>query len=126
LTRQMTVIPEILLIVVEFPITIALVWAALCWYATGGIISCVFYLILWPLVLLGALLFYLFAHSRYMAGSSKLESKYKDWIEIEDPELKVWEGKKLPIREAYEWYFLGKINFRKPLLEVFLHRFNLF
>jgi hypothetical protein len=30
------------------------------------------------------------------------------------------------MREAYEWYFLDKIDFTKPLLEVFLNRYNLF
>ena len=30
------------------------------------------------------------------------------------------------MREAYEWYIRGKIDFTKPLLEVFLHRYALF
>jgi len=30
------------------------------------------------------------------------------------------------MREAYEWYFRGQIDFNKPLLEVFLHRYQLF
>jgi hypothetical protein len=123
---MVTVIPEILLIVVEFPITIALTWVALCWNMTGGYFSFLFFLILWPVVLLCSLLAYLFLHSRYVSGSATLPSTHKGWIEFVDPALKVWEGKKLPIREAYEWYFQGKINFTKPLLEVFLHRFNLF
>ena len=72
------------------------------------------------------LLAYLFIGSQTAAGETRLDDKYKDWIKINDPALEHWKGKKLPMREAYEWYFLDKIEFTKPVLEVFLHRYHLF
>ena len=55
-----------------------------------------------------------------------MKFRYEGWIVIIDPKLKSWEGKKISIREAYEWYFRGQIDFTRPTLEVFHHRFELF
>eukprot|EP00493_Phyllostaurus_siculus_P007433 UN07514 len=30
------------------------------------------------------------------------------------------------MRSAYEWYFRGRINFKRPTLEIFMNRYNLF
>ena len=73
-----------------------------------------------------SLLVYLFVGSHRAAGETRLSAEYADWIVIKDPALQHWKGKKLPMREAYEWYFLDKIEFSKPTLEVFLHRYHLF
>lgn len=73
-----------------------------------------------------SLLAYLFISSERAAGETRLSAEYADWIVIKDPALQSWRGKKLPMREAYEWYFLDKIEFSKPTLEVFVHRYHLF
>ena len=41
--------------------------------------------------------------------------RYQDWIVINDPKLRCWFGKKIPMREAYEWYFQGRIDFTRPV-----------
>lgn len=118
---------EFILIVFEHPVSAAFIWFALCAWsypsdylklfamffgvAIGAVISLVSYLIL---------------SSRLADVKTDLDEKYKDWIEIVDPRLKQWEGKKIPIRNAYEWYFRGRINFTRPTLEVFLHRYEVF
>jgi len=122
-----TIIPELILLIMEFPFGLLSGWFILC--------SLIFWndwtnlLILFsitPLSLVVILLFYFFIGSRLQDFETKLKSEYKDWIVINDPKLKSWKGKKISIREAYEWYFRGQIDFTRPTLEVFLHRFELF
>jgi len=79
-----------------------------------------------PIFLIITLLGYFFFGSRIQDYETKLNTKYKGWIKINDPKLNQWMGQKMPIREAYEWYFRGQIDFTRPVLEVFLHRFELF
>jgi len=122
-----TIIPELILFIMEFPFGFLSGWFIFC--------SLVFWndwahlLILFtvtPLSLVITLLLYFFIGSRLQDFETKLKSEYEGWIVINDPKLKNWEGKKIPMREAYEWYFRGQIDFTHPTLEVFLHRFELF
>lgn len=119
-------IVELLFNIIEFPIWSAAIWATICWYSTAGVFSFIFYFIGSVLLGITALMGYLFLGSRLAAGDATIEPAYADWIKINDPALQAWKGKKLPMREAYEWYFVDKIEFTKPLLEVFTHRFHLF
>jgi cyclopropane fatty-acyl-phospholipid synthase-like methyltransferase len=64
--------------------------------------------------------------SRWVEKETMLKDDYTSWIVIKDDALMSYRGKMLPMREAYEWYIRGKIEFTKPLLEVFLHRYQLF
>lgn len=123
----MRLLPEILFYIVEFPIATVVSWVLFSWYMASGYIWFVINVVFYPVAALGALLAYLFVGSRLQAGDDALPQPYLDWIKLNDPEIKKeWTGKKLPMREAYEWYFLDKIDFTRPLLEVFLHRFDLF
>ena len=120
-------IVETLLWIVEYPITVGITWAALSFVICRGCLHA-FLLLTFGAPILGiiSLLIYLFVGSRNAAGETRLSPEYRDWIVLKDPALKGWKGKKLPMREAYEWYFLDKIEFSKPTLEVFLHRYHLF
>jgi sphingolipid C9-methyltransferase len=120
-------VEEFLLTLIEYPIYSILVWATICWYSSNGVIGFLLWTLFTPVFLLALLMLYLFAGSRLSAGDNKIEPKYADWIQINDPELKgPWKGKKIPMREAYEWYLLDKIEFTEPLLKIFLHRYDLF
>jgi len=123
----MGLIPELMMIVVEFPIVTVCVWIALNWFITSGYYSFLFYTLTGPVAMIGTLLAYLFFDSRYQDPEAPLAVPYLDWIVLNDEHIKQnWTGKKIPMREAYEWYIRGQIDFTRPLLEVFLHRFDLF
>ena len=122
----MWVVVEIMLHIVEYPIAMLVGWTVLSWYTCNSFLGFLVWTPSVVLILLAALLAYLFGASRWYAGKKELPSTHRDWIEIVAPELQKYAGQKLPMREAYEWYFQGKINFSKPLLEVFLNRYNLF
>lgn len=119
-------IVETLFYIVEYPVGFAMTWGILSYFMTGGVIN---FFLVWlgiPLVGILTLLVYLFVGSWHAAGETRLSPEYADWIKINDEALQGWKGKKLPMREAYEWYFTDKIEFTKPLLDVFLHRYHLF
>ena len=123
----MKIVPEILFIIIEFPIATAVAWTVICWYTCGGIFSFLFWLIFSPVAFILGTIGYLVVGSYMASKETRLKGEYVTWINIHDESLKKdWEGKLLPMREAYEWYIRGKISFNKPLLEVFLHRFSLF
>jgi len=119
-------LPEIILIVLEFPVYTILTWACFCFTIFyGQWLTFISALVLTPVLAYASIILYLFIGSRF-SSETMLEGDYKNWIIIKDPALKSWEGKRMPIREAYEWYFRGKIDFAKPCLEIFLHRHHLF
>jgi cyclopropane fatty-acyl-phospholipid synthase-like methyltransferase len=111
----------------EFPFGFLSGWFILCSLIFWNNWTNLFILFLiTPLSLVITLLLYFFIGSRLQDFETKLKSEYEGWIIINDPKLKNWEGQKISIREAYEWYFRGQIDFTRPVLEVFLHRFELF
>merc|ERR1712025_111482 len=112
----MKMIPEILFIIVEFPIATLIAWTTICWYTCAGIFSFLFWLVFAPVAFIGGTMAYLFVMSRYESGETKLQDEYTSWIIIKDDALNTYRGQKLPMREAYEWYIRGKIDFSKPLL----------
>jgi hypothetical protein len=75
---------------------------------------------------LTAILAYLAIDSNMDGVDKRLNLEHEDWIIIKDKNLEEWAGLKIPMREAYEWYFRDQIDFTKPLLEVFMHRYDLF
>lgn len=113
--------------VLEYPIgsllTLLTLNTAIFW---GSTLSILFWTLLTPIILLSTLVAFLVVGSRFRDSKTYLDDEFKDWIEIVDPELKKYEGQKLHMRAAYEWYFRGRINFTRPLLEVFMNRFKLF
>jgi len=122
-----TIIPELILFIMEFPFGFLSGWFILCSLIFWNNWTNLFILFLiTPLSLVITLLLYFFIGSRLQDFETKLKSEYEGWIIINDPKLKNWEGQKISIREAYEWYFRGQIDFTRPVLEVFLHRFELF
>jgi len=122
-----TIIPEFILFLIEYPLGTILTWLTLSitWFF-GEWLTLLAWFIIIPLACITALVSYLVLGSRLLDSEVSLSEPYKSWIKIKDPELMCWKGKKIPIREAYEWYFLGKINFTKPLLEIFINRKNMF
>jgi hypothetical protein len=83
----MTLVPELLFNIVEYPIYCLTIWTLLAWYGTGSIFT---FIIFWPLVPalgLAAVIGFLFVHARLRAGSSTLNSTYTDWIVLKDPAL---------------------------------------
>ena len=126
--------PELLLILVEFPVTILLMWFCFCLKIKVGFFGFLFNLCMPVFAILGVILF-LFIGSRYANEGTTLDGDYKEWItldldNIKDADMKAkvasWKGSKIPMREAYTWYKLEYLHFNKPLLEVFLHRYHLF
>lgn len=77
-----SVVPEMMLIIVEFPVTTLLAWLFFCIKIKVSMIGFLFNLVFWPVFALGMLIAYLFAGSRYPLESAALEDKYKDWIKI--------------------------------------------
>lgn len=122
-----SMIPEIIFHILEFPATTLMIWFVLCatWFYAQPLTLILAFLLV-PVGLIVSLIIYLITLSRLNDSETKLKKEYQDWIEIVDPALKSWKGKKLPIREGYEWYFKGQINFTRPVLEVCTHRFELF
>lgn len=122
----MTLVPEALLVLVEYPVYITLSWLTFSWFNSSSNLSFALTFLLLPLSII-LVVVRLVIGSYYSASDIKLKSSYADWISFNDPVIeKNWKGKKLNIREAYEWYFRGKIDFGRPLLDVFLHRMELF
>lgn len=121
-----SVVPELLLILVEFPVTIILGWFFCCYMIYHSIIGFLFNFLVIPVLVIGGIILYLYLGSRWEAGSAALVGDYKTWIEITHESINAYKGKKIPIREAYEWYIQDKLHFNKPLLDVFLHRSHLF
>jgi 2-polyprenyl-3-methyl-5-hydroxy-6-metoxy-1,4-benzoquinol methylase len=121
-----SVVPEILFIIVEFPATIIGTWILFSWFASAGFFSFLLTVVMGPVMFIGGTLAYMVIDSYCDGVDPKLNLEHEDWIIIKTDDLKQWNGYKLPMREAYEWYFRGKIEFTKPLLEVFLHRYQLF
>jgi len=122
-----TIIPEIILHIAEFPLGFMFGWFLFCLitFWNDWFNLCLFFAMT-PLSLIITFLAYLFTGSRLQDFETRINSKYQDWIVINDPNLKLWQGKKMPMREAYEWYFQGQIDFTRPVLEIFLYRFCLF
>ena len=81
-----SVIPEMMFIIIEFPVTTLLAWLLFCLKIKVGILGFLFNLVFWPVFFLGGLIAYLFAASRYPLESATLEDKYKDWIKINNTE----------------------------------------
>jgi hypothetical protein len=123
---HMKCIPEILFIIVEFPIATLISWAVVCWYTCSGFFSFLFWLLFTPVAFIGGVLIYMWVQSRRESPETRLTGDYTSWIIIKDENLAVWRGQRLPMREAYEWYIRGQVDFSKPLLEVFMHRYELF
>lgn len=122
-----SVVPELLLILVEFPVTIILGWFFVCYTCLfNSILGFLFYLVGVPVGTIGGIILYLYVACRFPMTSTALEGDYATWVNIESNELDAYKGQKIPIREAYEWYIQNKISFTKPLLEVFLHRYHIF
>lgn len=122
-----SVVPELLLILVEFPVAIGLSWLLFCLSIKTGILSFLFNFLIVPVLIIGGIILYLYIGSRWPLGNTALVGEYIDWIVIDDKAtVGGYEGQKIPIREAYEWYIQEKLHFNKPLLEVFLHRHHLF
>merc|ERR1712166_589786 len=121
-----SVVPEILFIIIEFPATCIGTWTLFSWFASAGFFSFLLTIIMGPVVFIGGVLAYMVIDSYCDGVDPKLNLEHEDWIIIKTDDLKQWNGYKIPMREAYEWYFRGKIEFTKPLLEVFLHRYQLF
>lgn len=120
-------LPELILIILEFPLSTILTWGAICFSVFyGSWLYFITMLIVGPIAAYSSIILYLFIGSRLKDNETTLKGEYKSWIIIKDPSLKSWEGKRIPVREAYEWYFRGKIDFAKPCLEIFLHRHHLF
>merc|ERR1719230_905881 len=111
----------------EYPLGCSLAWFALCcsWFYGSWLNLAVVFLAI-PVSAVVAFIVNLFIGSRVADNKTDITPGYEEWIVIKDESLKSWTGKRIPIREAYEWYFLGKIDFTRPLLEVFVHRKNLF
>ena len=122
-----SVVPELLLILVEFPLTIILGWFFVCYTCLfNSFLGFLFYLFGVPVGTIGGIILYLYVACRFPMTSTALEGDYATWVNIESNELDAYKGQKIPIREAYEWYIQNKISFNKPLLEVFLHRYQIF
>jgi len=121
-----SVVPELLLILVEFPVTIFLTWFFCCYMIYHSFLGFLFNLMFYPILFIGGVIGFLFLGARWAAGSDVLVGDYQKWIEITDDSISSYKGKKIPIREAYEWYMEEKLHFTQPLLEVFLHRNHLF
>jgi hypothetical protein len=121
-----SVVPEFLFIVVEFPATVLASWVIFSWYASSGFFCFLLTVVFGPVCIIGSILVYMLIDSWMDGVDSKLNLEHEDWINIRDENLKEWAGYKIPMREAYEWYFRGQIDFNRPLLEVFLHRYQLF
>ena len=99
-----SVVPELLLILVEFPVTIILTWFCFCLKIKVGLIGFLFNLFVVPVLVIGGIIAYLFIGSRWPLGNTALVGDYNDWIVITDKATVGYEGQKIPIREAYEWY----------------------
>jgi len=123
----MTVVPEAILFLMEYPLGLLITWFALCcsWFYGEWINLCVVFVAM-PISAIIAFVIMLLVGSRVADNKTEITPGYEDWIVIKDPALQSWKGKRIPIREAYEWYFLGKIDFTKSCLEMFMHRKNLF
>lgn len=121
------ILPEVILFLMEFPCSFALSWSICFRFLVGefSFFYCIVVVAI-PLILIFLFVVWLMANSYFQGETTEIAKEYEDWIEIVDPALKSWQGTKMPIREAYEWYFLGKINFTRPTLEIFLHRHELF
>jgi hypothetical protein len=111
-----TIIPELILFIMEFPFGFLSGWFILCSliFSKNWANLLILFLVT-PLSLVVTLLLYFFIGSRLQDFETKLKSEYEGWIVINDPKLKNWEGKKISIREAYEWYFRGQIDFTRPV-----------
>jgi len=120
------IILEIILMIMEYPIGSLMSWTILSYLITGSFFTTFVLAVVGPVTCLVTLVAFLLIGSQLRDPKTKLDSKFKDWIEIVDPKLQSWEGKRLPMRSAYEWYFRGKINFTRPVLEVFMNRGHLF
>jgi len=123
----LSLLPEFILILMEFPASFVAIWIVT-WFGfvqEFSLYYC-FTLVFVPLSAVGMFIVWLLGGSYFQGETKEIAKEYEDWIEIVDPSLKSWKGTRMPIREAYEWYFTGKINFTRPLLEVFLHRHEIF
>jgi len=124
----MTIIFELVLTLVEYPVGFTLFWAFTCLalrWETYTTLLLVFFTV--PLFCIFLILAYIVIGSYFGSPETNLKSQYHGWIVFKDEGLKKkWTNKKLPIREAYEWYFRGKIDFTRSTLDVFHHRMELF
>jgi len=120
------IILEIILMIMEYPLGTLFCWSSLSYCITGSLLSTLIWTIVGPLTCLITLVVFFLIGSQLSDPKTKLEKRFHDWIEIVDPALKKWEGERIPMRSAYEWYFRGRINFTRPTLEVFMNRYKLF
>jgi len=118
---------EIILHLLEYPLYTFGTWFVICLCIhTTNVIGLLVTFVGLPLGAAISIILYLYFGSRWQNPSTSLKKEYMDWIVVKDPQLQCWVGKKIPIREAYEWYFRDRIEFTRPTLEVFLHRYELF
>merc|ERR1712160_19987 len=96
-----SVVPELLLILVEFPVTIFLTWFFCCYMIYHSFLGFLFNLMFYPILFIGGVIGFLFLGARWAAGSDVLVGDYQKWIEITDDSISSYKGKKIPIREAY-------------------------
>jgi len=82
-----SVIPETLLILVEFPVTIMCTWVLLCWWGSAGFFSFLFYIVLGPVMFLGTTMGYLLINSWMDGVDPRLNEEHADWIVIKDEKL---------------------------------------
>lgn len=120
------IVVECILFALEYPFGLLACWVGLCACIFSTLTSFFVALLGVPFALLLVFLLQMYIGSRLASTKTKLDPKFKDWIEIVDPALKKYEGKRLSMRSAYEWYFRGRINFKRPVLEIFMNRYNLF
>jgi NADH:ubiquinone oxidoreductase subunit 3 (subunit A) len=83
----MKCIPEILFIIVEFPIATLISWAVCCWYTCAGFFSFLFWLIFTPIAFIGGILIYMWVQSRRESAETRLKGDYVSWIIIKDENL---------------------------------------
>ena len=98
-----SVVPELLLILVEFPVTILACWLLFCLKIKVTILGFLFNFLCIPVLVIGGIILYLFVGSRWPLSNPALTGDYVSWIKITDPSIG-YAGQKIPIREAYEWY----------------------
>jgi hypothetical protein len=94
-------VPELLLILLEFPVTILAIWFCFCLKIKTGIFCFLFNLLCIPPLVIAGIILFLFIGSRYANNGTTLDKNHEDWItldldNIKDPEMKAtvaaWKG----------------------------------
>ena len=67
-----SVVPELLLILVEFPVTIIFTWFCFCLKIKYSMLGFLFNLLVIPVLIIGGIILYLFLGSRWANGNTAL------------------------------------------------------